>query len=112
VRLKFSDLFDGRGSDALAYSARGARHAGEEIEIAGWLSVAHDGSGSVMLVEQPGACPDCSPAPVAAIALPGFKAAAAGAVKLKGRLAYGFAVHEGRASFLRLEHARISWGFE
>ena len=53
------------------------------------------------------------PAPVAAVILPGFKPPkrAAGAVTLRGRLSDGFAVHNGIASYLRLERARVSTGF-
>jgi hypothetical protein len=45
--------------------------------------------------------------------LPGFKLPkhAAGAVTLRGRLAYGFAIRNGVASYLRLERARVSTGF-
>ena len=83
------------------------------MEIRGWLSQAHDGSRAVMLVSRQGDCPDCSAAPVAAVMLPGFKLPrhAAGAVTLRGRLAYGFAIRNGIASYLRLERARVSTGF-
>jgi hypothetical protein len=46
---------------------------------------------------------------VAAIALPGFKGGE-GAATLRGRLSYGFANQGGKASFLRLEGARIATG--
>jgi hypothetical protein len=113
VLLKFSELFDGLGTEGLQFSARCSALSGEEVEIRGWLSQAHDGSRAVMLVSQQGECPDCSAAPVAAIILPGFKLPknAAGAVTLRGRLAYGFAIHNGIASYLRLERARVSTGF-
>ena len=104
LRLKFSDLFHG-----LEYAARCQALSGQEIEIRGWLSPAHDGSGDVMLVEHSGECPDCSP--VAAISLPGFRSGAAGRgtdeVTLRGRLSYGFALQGGKGSLLRLEGARI-----
>jgi hypothetical protein len=32
-------------------------------------------------------------------------------VTLRGRLSYGFAVHDGIASYLRLERARVSTAF-
>ena len=111
--LKFSDLFEGLGTGGLKYSPRCDSLSGEEVEIRGWLSQAHDGSGTAMLVSRQGDCPDCSPAPVAALILPGFKLPkhAAGAVTLRGRLAYGFAIQKGIASYLRLERARLSTGF-
>jgi hypothetical protein len=112
MRLKFSDLFDGRGSDALAYSAHCAAWTGREVEIAGYLSQDHPGAGRAMLVEEPGVCPDCSAVPVACMALPGFVApAGAHAVRVRGRLSFGFAVDDaGNASFLRLEGARVVTG--
>ena len=111
--LKFSDLFDELDSDALKYCPRCDCLSGEEVEIRGWLSQAHDGSRTVMLVSRQGDCPDCSPSPVAAVILPGFRPPkhASGAVTLRGRLSYGFAIHNGIASYLRLERARISTAF-
>ena len=110
--LKFSELFDGRGTDELRYSERCEALSGSEVELCGYLSRDHPESGRVMLVEQPGVCPDCSPAPVACLELPGFTASgAASAVRLRGRLSYGYAVDgQGNASFLRLEGARVSTG--
>ena len=70
--LKFSDLFDGLGTGALCYSELCKAYSGTEIELAGYLTQAHVEAGQVLLVDQPGACPDCSPAPVACLALPGF----------------------------------------
>lgn len=111
--LRFSDLFEGLNTPALDFSSRCASLSGEEVEIRGWLSQAHDGSRALMLVSREGECPDCSAAPVAAVMLPGFRLPrrARGAVTLRGRLAYGFAIHNGIASYLRLERARISTGF-
>jgi hypothetical protein len=110
VRLKFSDLFDGLGGDSLRYGAACEKLAGREVEIRGWLSPAHDGSGDVMLVQRQGECPDCAPAPVAAIFLPGCELKETGAVTLRGVLSYGFHIHGGKASFLRLEQARLATG--
>jgi len=106
VRLKFSDLFEGLG-----YSARCAELSGAEVEIAGWIAESHDGSGMLLVAEQ-GSCPDCSPEPVAAITLPGFKMDTQGQpVKLRGTLSYGFAIDAaGTASILRLENARMATG--
>jgi hypothetical protein len=113
VLLKFSELFEGLGTEALKYSPRCDSLSGEEVEIRGWLSQAHDGSRTVMLVNRQGDCPDCSPSPVAAVILPGFRPPkhASGAVTLRGRLSYGFAIQNGIASYLRLERARVSTGF-
>ena len=108
MRLKFSELFTGLGSAEIGYARLCAEMSGNEVELRGWLSPAHDGSGDILLVERPGECPDCSP--VAAIALPGFTKGD-GAVTLRGRLHYGFAVDErGKASFLRLEKAKLVTG--
>jgi len=111
--LKFTDLFEGLGTEDLKYALRCEALSGEEVEIRGWVSQAHDASRAVMLVNRPGECPDCSPAPVAAVMLPGFKLPkhANGAVTLRGRLSYGLAVHDGIASYLRLERARMSTAF-
>lgn len=113
MRLKFTDLFEGIGTGNLKYRVGCTEYSGKDVEIRGWLSEAHDGSRTVMLVSRQGDCPDCSAAPVAAIILPGFKLPkrAAGAVTLRGRLAYGFAIQSGIASYLRLERARVSTGF-
>jgi hypothetical protein len=113
VLLKFSELFDGVGTADLRFSTACNDYSGKEVELRGWLSQAHDGSRTVMLVNRQGDCPDCSPSPVAAVILPGFRPPkrAAGAVTLRGRLSYGFAIRNGIASYLRLERARVSTGF-
>jgi hypothetical protein len=117
--IKFGDLFEEPGSThagahapGLRYSARCAALSGQDIEICGWIAVAHDGTQTVMLVSRPGDCPDCSSVPVPAIVLPGFrvKNKERSAVVLRGRLSYGLAFREGKASWLRLERARVSTG--
>lgn len=106
MRLKWSELFTGIGTAEIGYAPICQQISGTEVEVRGWLSPAHDGSGDIMLVERPGECPDCSP--VAAIALPGF-GKGEGAVTLRGRLSYGFVVDaRGKGSFLRLEDARVA----
>lgn len=115
MRLKFGDLFEGLGSEALNFGAGCAAYSGEEVEIRGYLSPAHDGSGNVVLVNEPGACPDCSAAPVAAILLCGFSVPknlkAETPVKMRGMLSYGLMIDkQNNASFLRLESARIATG--
>ena len=104
--LKWNELFEGLG-----YSARCAELSGSEVEIAGFVTESHDGSVQ-MLVAQPGGCPDCSPVPIPAITLPAFRLVnTKGPVMLRGVLSYGFlADAEGRASFLRLEKARLATG--
>lgn len=116
MRLKFSDLFNGLGTEALAYGAGCKKFAGQDVEIRGWLAPAHDGSGQVLLVNAPGACPDCSPSPVAGLLLPGFilpgELKTKTAVIVRGRISYGFACDEkNRASFLRLENAQLCQEF-
>ena len=112
MRLKFSDLFDGAGTQELRYSERCKALSGQEVELSGYLSQDHPESGRVMLVAEPGVCPDCSPAAVACLELPGFAASStASAVRLRGRLSYGYQSDaHGNASFLRLEGARVATG--
>src|SRR5262245_12380751 len=112
MRIGFDDLFTGRGSDGLAFSARAEELSGGEVEIGGFLVPLHAEPARFALVETPGACPDCCPVPVATVHLPGFRAGAglglAQPVRLRGRLSYGFAIAaDGYASLLRLEDARV-----
>jgi hypothetical protein len=111
--LKFSDLFEGLGTAELRFGSRCPDYSGQEVEIRGWLAQAHDGSRTVMLVNRPGDCPECSATPVAAVILPGFRLPkhAIGAITLRGRLSYGLALRDGIASHLRLERARVSTTF-
>jgi hypothetical protein len=113
-RILFADLFEGSGTDGVGYSTRCQVLSGQEVEIQGWLSPAHDGSEKVLLVNQPGACPDCAPAPVPSLLLPRFahgKIKTEEAVRLRGTLSYGLQIEQdGSASFLRLERARIATG--
>ncbi|HEY7239873.1 MAG TPA: hypothetical protein VH600_11940 [Burkholderiales bacterium] len=101
------------GSADLRFAGTCTRYSGQEVEIRGWLAQAQDGSQTLMLVPWQGDCPERSPSPVAAVILPGFRPPkrATGAVTLRGRLSYGFAVRNGIASYLRLERARISTAF-
>ena len=109
--IGFEALFDHLATNELRFSDQIEVFNGTEVELTGYLSPAHDGSARMLLVDAPGACPDCSPAPVAAVYLPGFttKANATRAVQLTGRIAYGFEIEtDGNASFLRLIDARIA----
>jgi hypothetical protein len=110
VRLKFTDLFAGLGTDRLAYTEACLRHSGKEVEIRGWLALPHHSSRTVLLVSRYGDCPGCCRRPVAAVVLPGFRLPRRtdGEVTLRGRLSYGFTVRNGIASHLRLERARLS----
>jgi hypothetical protein len=115
TRIGFTDLFDRLGTADLGYSPLARSLSGSEVEIAGFLVAMHDGADRVVLTDAPGTCPDCAPAPVPAVHLPGFRTPAAGegalAVRVRGRLSYGFAVAaDGYASFLRLENARVATG--
>lgn len=109
--IGFEALFDHLATSELRFSAQIEAFNGTEVALTGYLSPAHDGSARMLLVDAPGACPDCSPASVAAIYLPGFttKANASRAIQLTGRIAYGFEIEtDGNASFLRLIDARIA----
>lgn len=112
-RLRFQDLFRGLDDAAeLGFDPRAADYAGADVEIRGYLTPLHDG-GRYALVNTTGECPDCGA--VAAIHLPDFRPAAApggaAAVRLRGRLEYGFAIAaDGYASFLRLAEARLVAG--
>lgn len=109
--LTIEDLFEGLGTARLAYAPRCRALSGGWVQVETLLSRSHDGR-RWLAVDQPGACPDCAATPVAAIDLPGFEPPVdwdpARPLRLRGRLAYGFAVDgEGNASFLRLEDAEL-----
>jgi hypothetical protein len=112
VRVAFTDLFDRIGDADVGYSARAAKLSGVEVVVRGYLVKPHADAAQWMLVDAPGACPDCAPAPVPAIQLPGFSTGprvsdGATAVRLRGRLSFGFEIDAaGNASFLRLVDAR------
>lgn len=111
LALGFSDLFDHLGTDELRYSDSAKDLSGKEIAIEGFLSHAHGVRTDMLLVEQPGLCPDCSPAPAAVINLRGalcvLQEGDARPVRVTGRLDYGFRIDDGVASFLRIEQAAI-----
>jgi hypothetical protein len=109
--LGFADLFDHLGTDDLRYSTRAQTLSGREVTIEGFLSHAHGPRQTMLLVDQPGLCPDCSPAPAAVITLPGASSfpqeGEARAVRVIGRLDYGFRIDAGVASMLRIEGAAV-----
>jgi hypothetical protein len=113
-RIGFDLLFDRVGQAEVGFASNAATLDGEEVEIKGYLSPAHDGRGPAMLVSAPGICPDCSPVPVPAINLPGFavpKAPGGRAVRLRGRIQFGFSIDaDGNGSFLRLVEAQVATG--
>jgi hypothetical protein len=114
IELCFADLFDNLGTDAIGYSSRSAQLSGHMICIEGYLAHVHShgpAPAALMLVDQPGLCPDCSPTPAAVITVmrsepaPGLHAEAP--VRVEGMLDFGFRIDEGVASFIRIEHASI-----
>jgi hypothetical protein len=111
LALGFADLFDQLGTEDLRYSAAAQTLSGRDVAIEGFLAHAHGPRPTLLLVDQPGVCPDCSPAPAAVIALPGASSAPSeGAdrpVRVVGRLDYGFRIDAGVASILRIENATV-----
>ena len=112
--LGFADLFDNIGTDELRYSSRAELLSGRMIIIDGFLAHVHahgPAPAALMLVDQPGLCPDCAPAPAAVImvmgARPTSKPNEHGAVRVQGRLDFGFRIDDDVASFIRIEGASI-----
>jgi len=113
--LGFADLFDHLGTDEVRYSAAAKHLSGRDVTIEGFLSPAHGPRPALLLVDQPGLCPDCSPVPAAVITLPGASCAPREGderpVRVVGRLDYGFRIDAGVASFLRIEGAALESGY-
>ncbi len=111
LAVGFADLFDHLGTDALNYSTAAQTLSGRHVAIEGFLSPAHGPRTTMLLVDQPGLCPDCSPAPAAVITLCGVQAIPREGeerpVRVTGRLDYGFRIDAGVASFLRIEGAAV-----
>jgi len=109
--LGFADLFDHLGTDEVRYSAAAKHLSGRDVTIEGFLSPAHGPRPTLLLVDQAGVCPDCSPVPAAVITLPGASCAPREGderpVRVVGRLDYGFRIDAGVASFLRIEGAAL-----
>lgn len=113
--LGFADLFDNIGTDDLRYSSRAEQLSGRMIVIDGYLAHVHahgPAPATLMLVDQPGLCPDCAPAPAAVISVmrpePAAFVDAHGPVRVEGRLDFGFRIDEGTASFIRILQASIA----
>ena len=110
LAIRFADLFDHIGTLDIRYSDTARALSGRAVVIEGFLSRSHGPHSTVSLVDQPGLCPDCSPAPAAVIALPGAPALMQegdGAVRVRGRLDYGLRIADGVASLLRIESATL-----
>jgi hypothetical protein len=111
LALRFADLFDHLGTDDLRYSAAAQTLSGRDVAIEGYLSHAHGPRPAMLLVDQPGLCPDCSPAPAAVITLRGAppfpQVGEVRPVRVVGRLDYGFRIDAGVASILRIEDAAV-----
>ncbi len=111
LALGFADLFDRLGTEEVRYSTAAKGLSGREITIEGYLSPAHGPRASMLLVDQPGVCPDCAPVPPAAITIHGAASIPSEGgerpVRVIGRLDYGFRIDDGVASFLRIEQATI-----
>jgi hypothetical protein len=95
----------------MRYSDAARKLSGNEIAIEGFLSHGHGPRTTVLLVDQPGLCPDCSAVPAAAISLLGSPSALQEGevrpVRVVGRLDYGFRIDDGLASFIRIEGATV-----
>ena len=115
--ISLRDLFDHIGTQRMTFSKRAEDLSGQEVELRGYLVAMHADPRQITLAGEAGICPDCADKPVAYVHLPGFSPGAglfsSQAVRLKGRLSYGFAVApEGYASFLRLENASVATGLK
>jgi len=115
--ISFRDLFDHIGTGRMTFSKRAEALSGQEVELRGYLVAMHSDERQITLASEAGVCPDCAEKPVAYVHLPGYSPGAGlfspQAVRLKGRLSYGFAVApEGYATFLRLENASVATGLK
>jgi hypothetical protein len=115
--ISLRDLFDHIGTTRMTFSKRAEDLSGQEVELRGYLVAMHSDPRQITLSGQAGVCPDCAENPVAYVHLPGFSPGVGlfspHAVRLKGRLSYGFAVApEGHATFLRLENASVATGLK
>ena len=115
--ISLRDLFDHIGTQRMTFSKRAEDLSGQEVELRGYVVAMHADPKQITLAGEAGICPDCADRPVAYVHLPGFSPGgdlfSPQAVRLKGRLSYGFAVApEGYASFLRLENASVATGLK
>ena len=112
--IAFGDLFDGLGTPELGYRPGASALDGRRVAVRGYVVPVHGRSDRFLLVDAPGACPDCSPVPVPALSLgelssiPARGGGEPTAVTIEGRLGVGYEVDaDGEASFLRLREARV-----
>jgi hypothetical protein len=115
--ISFRDLFDYIGTERMTFSKRAESLSGKDVELRGYLVAMHSDERQITLAGEAGVCPDCAEKPVPYVHLPGFSPGgdlfSPQAVRLKGRLSYGFAVAaEGFATFLRLENAAVATGLK
>ena len=115
--ISLRELFDHIGTQRMTFSKRAEVLSGEEVEMRGYLVAMHSDARQITLAGEAGVCPDCAEKPVPYVHLPGFSPGgnlfSPQAVRLKGRLSYGFAVAaEGFATFLRLENASVATGLK
>jgi hypothetical protein len=115
--ISFRDLFDYIGTERMTFSRRAESLSGKDVELRGYVVAMHSDERQITLAGEAGVCPDCAEKPVPYVHLPGFSPAgdlfSPQAVRLKGRLSYGFAVAaEGFATFLRLENAAVATGLK
>jgi len=115
--LTFRDLFDHIADPRMKLSKRAEALSGQEIELRGYLVAMHSDPRQIALSNEAEVCPDCADIPIPYVNLPGFSPGgqlfSPQAVRLKGKLSYGFAVApEGYASFLRLESASVATGLK
>ena len=115
--ITFRDLFDHVGTERMKFSQRAEDLSGQEVELRGYLVAMHSDPRQITLAGEAGVCPDCAEKPVPYVHLPGYSPGdrlfSPQAVRLKGRLSYGFAVApEGYATFLRLENASVATGLK
>ena len=115
LSISFKDLFDHIGDARMKFSKRAEALSGQDVELRGYLAAMHANPKQIVLAGEAGVCPDCAESPVPFIDLPAYVPRGdlfgAQAVRLKGRLKFGFEiVPKGYASFLRLENAAVSTG--
>src|ERR1039457_2709414 len=108
--VSFRDLFDHIGTTRMTFSKRAEALSGQEVELRGFLVAMHSDERQITLAGESGVCPDCAEKPVAYVHLPGFSPGTGlfspQAVRVKGRLSYGFAgAPEGDATFFRVYKA-------
>ena len=111
LALSFADLFDHLGTEEVRYSSAAKTLSGSDVSIEGFISHAHGPRPAMLLVDQPGICPDCAPVPPAVITLVGTPSilceGTEQSVRIVGRLDYGFRIDAGVASILRIEDAAV-----